>query len=171
MLSVDAQVEGVHFRRDFASLQVIGRRAFVAAASDLAAMGARPRIALLSIIAPKGVDEADLVALAEGIASGADAIGAAVVGGNVASGNEPRSRTRSSERSTGSGLTRGGARVGDAIFVTGTPGARSLGLAALLAGRGDEPSMLPFVAAWRHPIARILEGLAITGSASVAIDV
>ena len=110
VLTVDAQVEGVHFRRDFASLHVIGRRAFVAAASDLAAMGARPRIALLSIIAPKGVDEADLVALAEGIASGADAIGAAVVGGNLASGNELSITHTVVGEVEGSGLTRGGAQ-------------------------------------------------------------
>src|SRR5271170_2376015 len=51
--TVDTQVEGVHFRRDWLSAGEIGWRAFVAAASDLAAMGAEPWCALSALVLPK----------------------------------------------------------------------------------------------------------------------
>src|ERR1044072_4550269 len=52
VLSVDALVEGVHFDRAFSPADAIGHRALAVNLSDLAAMGASPRLALLSMIVP-----------------------------------------------------------------------------------------------------------------------
>src|SRR5580658_58633 len=58
--TIDEQVEGVHFRRDFASWRDVGWRSFQAAASDVAAMGARPWCALSALVLPESVDDAAL---------------------------------------------------------------------------------------------------------------
>src|SRR3972149_8856710 len=52
VLSVDALVEGVHFHRAFVPPRAIGYRALAVNLSDLAAMGAAPRLALLSLALP-----------------------------------------------------------------------------------------------------------------------
>ena len=61
--SVDAMVDGVHFRTDQLAPEEIGHRALAAAASDLAAMGARPGEAYLALGMPAGFDPIDAVAL------------------------------------------------------------------------------------------------------------
>lgn len=55
--TIDEQVEGSHFRRAFASWHAIGWRSFMAAASDLAAMGAMPWCALSALVVPDDVDD------------------------------------------------------------------------------------------------------------------
>jgi len=69
--TVDACVEGVHFRREWASLRDIGWRSFMAAASDLAAMGASPRGALSALVLPESFTDAELDELAGGQADAA----------------------------------------------------------------------------------------------------
>ena len=60
VLSVDAQVEGVHFRREWLSLADLGYRAVMTAASDLAAMGAKPLAILASLVLPSWLDDGGL---------------------------------------------------------------------------------------------------------------
>jgi thiamine-monophosphate kinase len=57
------------------------------------------------------------------------------------------------------------------VYVTGTLGGAACGLAALEAGRAEEPALRPFVARWRRPRARIVEGLRIAELASAGLDV
>src|SRR6478736_2299667 len=64
--TVDEQVEGVHFERAWLSFEDIGFRAFMAAASDLAAMGAKPHSALSSLSLPRDVGEAAFDGLVAG---------------------------------------------------------------------------------------------------------
>ena len=64
--TLDAAVEGVHFRRDLLSLEDLGWRATMAAASDLAAMGARPLGLLAGLCLPRWVSDDNLTALARG---------------------------------------------------------------------------------------------------------
>src|SRR5215216_4555989 len=75
--SVDAFVEGVHFRRDTAPLESIGRKAMAAALSDLAAMGAAPGEAYVQLGVPPDLDEHDAVELARGLGRTAAEIGRA----------------------------------------------------------------------------------------------
>src|SRR5882724_6500915 len=86
--TVDSAVEGVHFRRAWLSLEDIGWRSLMAAASDLAAMGARPRGILCALVLPPEFSDDDLENLARGQAAAATAIGSAVLGGNLSRGGE-----------------------------------------------------------------------------------
>ncbi len=171
VLTVDASVEGVHFRREWASWRDIGRRSYIAAASDLAAMGAKPRVALLALVLPQSVDDDALFALVDGVAEGADECGAPVVGGNLAAGGEVSITTTVVGEIDGEPLTRAGARPGDGVYVTGAVGVAALGLAALRAGREGSELATRFVARWRRPTARLVEGERLREIATAAIDV
>src|SRR5947207_12450530 len=69
VLTVDAIVEGVHFDRAFAPPEAIGHRALAVNLSDLAAMGAAPRLALLSLALPPALPLPDFDAIASGFAA------------------------------------------------------------------------------------------------------
>lgn len=168
--SVDAHVETVHFERAWLSLREIGWRAVTAALSDLAAMGAEPHAILWSVAVPSYVDDDGLDALALGARDAADVARARVVGGNLTRASELALHTTVGGRTMESPLLRRGARPGDAVYVTGTVGAAALGLRSLSLGDG-RPELTPFVARWRRPQARLVEGRRLVGLASAAIDV
>jgi thiamine-monophosphate kinase len=169
VLSVDSCVEGVHFERELLDFHTLGRRALEAALSDLAAMGARPRACLCALILPTDLADAELYALADGYAEAAREAGAPVIGGNLARGRELSITSTVLGDAGPRTLTRGGARPGDTLFVTGELGAAALGLALLKAGR---PELGPaFVTRWRAPRARLAEGQLLAPHASAAIDV
>ena len=167
-VSVDAQVEGVHFRRDFADWRVLGRRAAMAALSDVCAMGARPSALFVSLVLPAAFDEASFRALNEGLADGAREAGAGVAGGNLSRGDQVVIDLTAMGPAPEKPLLRSGARVGDGVFVVGFPGAAALGLKALLAGRAAEAPR--FVEAWRAPTLDVELAASLAGRASAAID-
>jgi thiamine-monophosphate kinase len=168
--TVDAQVEGVHFRRDLMTMADIGYRATMAAASDLGAMGAAPLGILAALILPEDVSDDDLRALAEGQREAADAVGTAVIGGNLARGRE-FSITTTVLGEAPRPLPRGGARAGDAIGIAGPLGLSAAGLLALERGLGANTELAEAVRAYRRPVARIEDGLRARDVASAAIDV
>jgi thiamine-monophosphate kinase len=170
--TVDAQVEGVHFRADLASWRDVGWRSFMAAASDLAAMGARPWCALSALVVPRGFADDALDEIAAGQAEAATAVGAPVVGGNLSAGGE-LSITTTLLGTAARPLERL-AREGDGLWVCGAIGSAAAGLAAL--ERGFDPAdaeVEPLVLAWRKPRAKIAEGVALAAIDAVhgAIDV
>lgn len=174
--SVDTNVEGVHFTYELASLGDIGYRSFMAALSDLAAMGAAPRAALSSLIVPRGFGRTKLAALSEGQAEAARAGGCPVVGGNMARGSELSVTTTvlgHAERP----LLRSGARAGQELWLIGAVGHAAAGLSVLRgrAARGSEPheraALERCVAAWRRPRALVEQGLALGPVASAVMDV
>lgn len=173
VLSVDVAVEGVHFRRDLLGLGDLGWRSFMAATSDLAAMGAAPRAALLSLILPASMSDEETLELVDGVAEAADAVDMAVVGGNISAGGELSITTTVLGGAGATTLSRVGARVGDGIYVTGAPGSAALGLRWLLDEKvsNDDPLAAPFVRSWRRPRARLEEGAHLVGLASAAIDI
>ena len=87
VVSTDASIEGVHFRREWMSAEEVGARAAAAALSDLAAMGAMPRGLLLALGVPEGW-RAELDALAQGVGAVASAAGCPIIGGNVSAASE-----------------------------------------------------------------------------------
>ena len=132
VVSTDASVENVHFRRAWMTAQEIGGRATAAALSDLAAMGATPRGLLLALGVPQSWRH-DLEQLARGVGAAAASAGCPIVGGNISAAGE-LSLTLTVLGSAVHPLTRAGAREGDIIFVTGILGASGAALRALLAG-------------------------------------
>jgi thiamine-monophosphate kinase len=165
--TVDAQVDGTHFRLDWLTWEDVGWRSFMAAASDVAAMAAEPVAALSSLVLADDVDDAALDALARGQAAAAREVGAPIVGGNMARGRETSITTTVLGRAS-SPITRSGARAGDGLYLAGAVGKAGAGLAALMAGGSHDPETLQ---AWRRPRALVREGLAMRGIANAAIDI
>jgi thiamine-monophosphate kinase len=169
--TIDAQVEDVHFRRAYVSLEDIGYRATMAAASDVAAMGARPWCMLSSLVLGDDLDDASFEAIARGVASAAAEIGAPVVGGNLSRGAE-LGVTTTLLGSTERAIARGGAKAGDRVLLAGPLGLAAAGLRALAKGIDPaDPRVAEAVRAWRRPVARIADGLAMSASAHACIDV
>src|SRR5213593_2387944 len=83
VLSVDALVEGVHFDRAFTPPAAIGHRALAVNLSDLAAMGAAPRLALLSLALPPTLPCDDFDGIVQGLVAVATRHRVHVAGGNV----------------------------------------------------------------------------------------
>lgn len=167
--SIDAAVEGTHFRRDLMSLEDAGYRATMAALSDLAAMGASPMGVLSSLVLPRELPDDELEAIARGQRDAALAGETAVIGGNLARGDAISITTAVLGRAERP-LTRAGAKPGDRLWLSGDLGWAALGLALLEAKRERESARA--VAAFRRPRARLAEGLsAVRGGASAAIDV
>ena len=169
--TVDVQVEGTHFKTDWVSWEDIGWRSFMAAASDLAAMGAEPLAALSSLVLTPAIDDGALDALARGQAAASQAVGAPVVGGNLARGTETSITTTLLGR-TPHPVLRSGARPGDGVWLAGPVGLAAAGLALLVQNASVQNAQCEAcLSAWRRPVARIAEGRGLPGLAHAAIDV
>lgn len=153
VVSTDAAVEGVHFRREWMSLREIGYRAAVAALSDLAAMGARPIGLLIALSLPRGARR-DALEIAEGIGDAATAALAPIVGGNLSAASGI-SLTTTVLGATPTPIRRSGVKPGDLIHLTGVVGGVKAALEALI--RGDDPTPEQRARLVR-PSARLVEG-------------
>ncbi|MGC4079442.1 MAG: thiamine-phosphate kinase [Rubrivivax sp.] len=170
--TVDAQVEGVHFRLDWMTWEDVGFRATMAAASDVVAMGGRPIAILGSLVLSSRVTDEDLAALARGQAAAAAIAGAPVCGGNLARGGETSITTTVLGRAERP-VPRSGAAAGDGVWIAGPVGLAAAALRGYLQNAsGSDPRLAPALAAFRRPRARFAEGLAAAASgASAAVDV
>jgi thiamine-monophosphate kinase len=133
VLSVDTLVEGIHFDRAFVPAEAIGHRALAANLSDLAAMGAAPRLALLALALPASLLTSDFDGLVTGVAALASLHRLHVAGGNLTRSPGPMviDITVSGTVKRRQVLTRSGARAGDDLYVSGTIGAAAAGLMML----------------------------------------
>jgi thiamine-monophosphate kinase len=131
--SVDAVVDGVHFRRDRASLPQIGHKALATALSDLAAMGAEPGEAYVTLGVPRDLDEDGCVELLDGMVALAEATETTLAGGDVIRTKELflAIAVVGHAETPDSFVTRAGARHGDALVLTGEVGGAQAGLALL----------------------------------------
>jgi len=133
VLTVDALVEGIHFDRAFVPPDAIGHRALAVNLSDLAAMGAAPRLALLSMALPASLPLADFDAIIAGFAALAARHRVHVVGGNLTRSPGPLmiDVTVMGTVKRRQALTRAGAHPGDDLYVSGTIGTAAAGLRLL----------------------------------------
>ncbi len=176
--SVDALVEGVHFRRPAFPPEAIGRKALAAALSDLAAMGAEPGEAYVQLGLPDDMEDEEVLALARGLGAAAGCWGIALAGGDVT--RAPAlflaltavGYVDAPERAVG----RAGARPGDVLAVTGELGGAAAGLMALARpglAAGLAPEVVDALRARQlDPEPRLAAGRALAAvGASAMIDV
>ena len=171
VVTTDALVCGIHYRAEWLSERQLGRKAFLVNASDIAAMGARPRWCLASLGVPGETDRDDLLDMMLGLHEAAAENGACIVGGNVA-----RSRDRFISVTLigiggASAVSRSGARPGDRILVSGPLGGAAEAVRRMLE-RPGRPRRSLAVDAWREPPVRTELGrrLAQSRLASAMID-
>ncbi len=134
VVSTDLSVEGVHFRRDWLSLEEIGWRAAAGALSDLAAEGASAVGVLASVGAPAGTDADALAELMHGVGAAAARAGARVLGGDLSTAPQLVVDIVVLGRAARP-VRRTGAEPGDGLWVTGTLGGARAALEAWRAGR------------------------------------
>ena len=136
--SVDAIVEGVHFRRDEAELRLVGRKALATALSDLAAMGAEAGEAYVVLGAPADLSETDFLALLDGLLELAAATGTTLAGGDVTR-SPVLTLAATVVGHAGSAeqlVSRGGAQPGDLLVLSGELGGAAAGRLLL-----DDPGL------------------------------
>lgn len=165
--AVDTLVEGRHFLPD-APPASVGHQALAVNLSDLAAMGAEPAWALLSLSLPDA-DEDWLQGFAAGFHALAGRHGVELVGGDTVRGPRVVTVTMLGFVPAESALRRDGARPGDVLFVSGWPGESAAGLEALRGGSRDRHGELVRRHLYAEP--RLDLGRALRGHASAAMDV
>ncbi len=166
-ITVDTQQEGVHFRWGWAPPARLGARLVGVVLSDLAAMGARPRCGVLSLLIPAGVSLRDVRGYLRGVAVRAASESFAIVGGDVSTaagfgavltalGDAPRRP-----------LLRAGGREGDLLCVSGPVGEAAWQLRQRLAGRKGRLDR------WLRPPSRISLGMRLAADRRVhaAMDI
>ena len=169
-VSVDMLVGGRHFFAD-TDPESLGHKTLAVNLSDLAAMGATPRWALLAGALPD-VDTGWLAAFARGFYALADAHGVDLVGGDTTRGPLNLCVTIMGEVPAGQALLRSGARPGDDVYVSGALGDAALAVAAMTGRmRLDAEALAGARARLEMPAPRIALGLALRGVATAAIDV
>jgi thiamine-monophosphate kinase len=173
VVTTDLSLENVHFRRDWHPPQSVGHRCLARGLSDLAAMGARPEAAFLSLAVPAQLTGSwidgfldGLMALAElhqvPLAGGDMAKSPLVVADIVLLGSVPK----------GKALLRSGARAGDVIYVTGALGGSAAELRALERRPGDFRGKYKVGHPHLYPEPRLAAGRKLMrgGLATAAID-
>ena len=172
-VAIDTLVEGVHFPPGTAPAD-IGWKALAVNLSDLAAMGASPAWALLALTLPSA-DAAFVEGFAEGFAKLAQPHRLALVGGDTTRGPLTISVAVHGFVPPGQALTRAGARVGDAVLVTGTLGDAAAGLHALQHPPRDDDGRAGLrgflIERLNRPTPRLAVGTALRGQATACVDV
>jgi thiamine-monophosphate kinase len=168
--TIDAAVEGVHFLREWLSMRDVGRRATVAAASDLLAMGARPLGALVGWTMPEALRDDQIEEIALGQRDACEELGMALLGGNLSSG-PVLSLTTTAVGVVATPVLRSGARLGDVLVLLGPVGEAALGLRCLRAGRSTDPACAPAVRSFRAPPVLSAGSAALARIAHAMIDV
>jgi thiamine-monophosphate kinase len=165
ILTVDMMVEGVHFDLQTTSARDLGYKAIVVNVSDVAAMGGSPRFGLVALAMPGATDARWVVELYGGIREAAGEYALSLVGGDTSRAERVvLSVTVTGEVTPSGAVTRGGARPGDLIVVTGALGASAGGL-ALIASKDPSARRAAstawgreLMAAHLRPTARVGEG-------------
>jgi thiamine-monophosphate kinase len=168
--AADTLVEGIHFPEGLAG-EHVGHRVLAVNLSDMAAMGAEPAWALLTLTLPRS-EESWLGSFARGLDALARRYRTALVGGDTTAGPLTATVAIAGFAPPGLALRRAGAKPGDLVYVSGTPGDAAAGLAIMQGGlpaAGASGDLL-----WQRflaPEPRVALGLALRGLASACIDV
>ncbi len=157
LVTTDFSLEGVHFRREWHSPEVVGHRCLSRGLSDIAAMGGEPVAAFLSLAIPRRVPQTWIDRFMDGLLALAKQFHVPLAGGDTAQspdgiladivvlGSVP----------IGGAILRSGARPGDLIYVTGELGGGAAALDRFFAGKRPKPEQYP---RHFHPVPRIAVG-------------
>ena len=177
VVTTDSLIEGVHFRRDWSDPYSIGWKAAAVNLSDIAAMGADPTFAFVSLALPLNETVEWLERLYDGLCDCLNRYGARLAGGDTNRAGEGLviNVTLLGAVPRGQALIRSGAKIGDVLLVTGTLGDSAAGL-ALLSHCGPakaEKVSQGVVQAHRRPQPRIVAARAAreTGRVHAAMDI
>ncbi len=172
--STDLLIEGRHFRREWSSAADIGVKAAAQNMADIAAMGATPTALLFGLAVPGEIAVAWVVGVAEGLVAECTKAGAVIAGGDVTSSDSVMLAITALGSLAGRDpVTRGGARPGDVVALSGPVGMSAAGLALLRAGLAvPGPELQRLVAAQRRPQPDYAAGpLAAAAGATAMIDI
>ncbi len=172
LVTTDFSLEGMHFRREWHSPDVVGHRSLTRGLSDIAAMGAMPIAAFLSLALPRDLPQRWVNRFLKGLLHLAREFDVVLAGGDTAEspngiladivvvGSVPK----------GQAIRRSGARPGDRIYVTGLLGGSAATLEWLQSGKNVRPK---YHTPHFHPTPRIAVGRALRekGLASAMIDI
>lgn len=131
VLVQDMSIEGVHFRRDWSSPFEIGHKSLSVNLSDLAAMGATPKYAQISLAVPKGTRDEEVLEFYEGLTHLAKSNGLSIVGGDLCQSPSPWIIDISCVGEAATPITRKGIKAGDRLYVSGPLGLARLGFDVL----------------------------------------
>jgi thiamine-monophosphate kinase len=166
---VDTTVADVHFPATLNPADV-GYRAVAVNVSDIAAMAGRPRWMTMALTLDEA-DESWLESFARGVFDAGKDYDVGLVGGDVTHGSEKVISIQIiGDVETSKALTRDGARAGDGIYVSGTPGDAALGLSIIESGAMSGDHIDYLVRRFSRPTARLELGQRIAAGASAAID-
>ncbi|MBI5816750.1 MAG: thiamine-phosphate kinase [Nitrospinae bacterium] len=176
LVTTDSLVDGVHFNKKLAPAELIGAKTASVNLSDIASMGGVPKYLLLSANITPGTDAKWMTRFLRGFKSAISPFKCQLVGGNVSSANNDLSFTVTAigEIERRRMVKRDGARPGDVVYVTGTPGDSALGLDFLLGGgKRLSPAQRKLVARHLNPTPRVEWGRLIAkhGLATAMIDI
>jgi thiamine-monophosphate kinase len=176
VVTTDSLVEDVHFRRALTPLDAVGYKALAVNLSDLAAMGASSRAALLSLALPQTLLVSEFDAIVDGFLTLAGATRTPLVGGNITRSPGPLviDVTAIGSARARRIVTRGGAKAGDELYVTGFVGAAAAGLAVLQSGvarRELDSDLAACVARYERPEPRLRAGVIAARSRSVTAGI
>ena len=159
VLTADALIEGVHFDLGFSSARDLGYKAIAVNVSDVAAMGASPRAAVVTLALSPPIEAAWVIELYGGMREAADEHALWLVGGDLTRADRVAiSVTVTGEVAPGRAVTRAGARPGDLVAVTGALGASAAGLRIARGGRIRDDLERSLLRAHLRPVARVGEG-------------
>ncbi len=136
LVTTDALLEGIDFRREWTTPRRLGRKAISVNLSDLAAMGAKPLFFTVSLALPRGVSERWILEFHKGTTEPEVCKGAQLIGGDLSSSQSGIiiSITALGESLNRKVLYRCGGRPGDLLYVTGVLGRSAAGLKLLRSG-------------------------------------
>lgn len=167
--ATDLLVEGVHFQPQWQEARELGRKSLAVNLSDIASMGAAPRVALLSLAAGGATEVEFILDICRGLCELALNEGVAVAGGDMSSSEAGLVINVSVGGAvTGSGaVLRSGANEGDRVLMTGYPGMAHGGMKLLSEGKAD---MFPELRkSFVTPDARTLAGITAAGAGATAM--